>query len=146
MASSITAMWQVQPIRGDGQATRQYAEGDFDVRMKDYGRNDEMGELAASFNNMAETLQQTGAAAAEFIANISHELKTPYDHHRRLYGRYPDGTIPPENERQYLQIISDESRRLSRLVRRMLDVSQLCVMDPLKTAAILTSARVCAGC
>jgi signal transduction histidine kinase len=36
-----------------------------------------------------------------------------------------DGTIPPENERQYLQIISDESRRLSRLVRRMLDISQI---------------------
>lgn len=43
-----------------------------------------------------------------------------------------DGTIPPENERQYLQIISDESRRLSRMVRRMLDVSQLQVMDPLR--------------
>ena len=43
-----------------------------------------------------------------------------------------DGTIPPENERQYLQIIAEESRRLSRLVRRMLDVSQLQAMDPLK--------------
>ena len=43
-----------------------------------------------------------------------------------------DGTIAPENERQYLQIISDESRRLSRLVRRMLDVSQLQAIDPLK--------------
>ena len=43
-----------------------------------------------------------------------------------------DGTIPPENERQYLEIISAESRRLSRMVRRMLDVSQLQTMDPLR--------------
>ena len=135
MASSITAMRQVQPIREMVQATRQYAEGDFDVRMKDYGRNDEMGELAASFNNMAETLQQTERQRREFIANISHELKTPMTTIAGYTDGILDGTIPPENERQYLQIISDESRRLSRLVRRMLDVSQLQVMDPLKSGS-----------
>ena len=53
MASSVTAMRQVKPIREMVQATRRYAEGDFDIRMNDYGRNDEMGELAASFNNGA---------------------------------------------------------------------------------------------
>ena len=135
MASSITAMRQVQPIREMVQATRQYAEGDFDVRMKDYGRNDEMGELAASFNNMAESLQQTERQRREFIANISHELKTPMTTIAGYTDGILDGTIPPENERQYLQIISNESRRLSRLVRRMLDVSQLQVMDPLKNGS-----------
>ena len=132
LASSITAMRQVQPIREMVQATRQYAEGDFDVRMKDYGRKDEMGELAASFNNMAENLQQTERQRREFIANISHELKTPMTTIAGYTDGILDGTIPPENERQYLQIISNESRRLSRLVRRMLDVSQLQAMDPLK--------------
>ena len=135
MASSITAMRQVQPIREMVQATRQYAEGDFDVRMKDYGQRDEMGELAASFNNMAESLQQTERQRREFIANISHELKTPMTTIAGYTDGILDGTIPPENERQYLQIISDESRRLSRLVRRMLDVSQLQVMDPLKNGS-----------
>ena len=132
MASSIR---QVQPIREMVQATRQYAEGDFDVRMKDYGQRDEMGELAASFNNMAESLQQTERQRREFIANISHELKTPMTTIAGYTDGILDGTIPPENERQYLQIISDESRRLSRLVRRMLDVSQLQVMDPLKNGS-----------
>ena len=94
MASSITTMRQIKPIREMARATRQYAEGDFDIRMNDYGREDEIGELAASFNNMAESLQQTERQRREFIAN--------------------------------------ESRRLSRLVRRMLDVSQLQVMDPLR--------------
>ena len=132
MASSITTMRQIQPIREMARATRRYAEGDFDIRMNDYGRDDELGELAASFNNMAESLQQTERQRREFIANISHELKTPMTTIAGYTDGILDGTIPPENERQYLQIISDESRRLSRLVRRMLDVSQLQVMDPLR--------------
>ena len=135
MASSVTTMRQVQPIREMVQATRRYAEGDFDIRMYDYGRGDEIGELAASFNNMAESLQQTERQRREFIANISHELKTPMTTIAGYTDGILDGTIPPENERQYLQIISDESRRLSRLVRRMLDVSQLQAMDPLKTGS-----------
>ena len=133
MASSVTAMRQVQPIREMAQATRRYAEGDFDIRMKDYGRSDEIGELAASFNTMAESLQQTERQRREFIANISHELKTPMTTVAGYTDGILDGTIPPEKERQYLQIISNESRRLSRLVRRMLDVSQLQAMDPLKS-------------
>ena len=132
MASSVTAMRQIQPIREMVQATRQYAAGDFDIRVNDYGQVDEIGELAASFNNMAESLQQTERQRREFIANISHELKTPMTTIAGYTDGILDGTIPPENERQYLQIISDESRRLSRMVRRMLDVSQLQVMDPLR--------------
>nr|WP_326171743.1 ATP-binding protein [uncultured Oscillibacter sp.] len=132
MASSVTAMRQIQPIREMVQATRQYAAGDFDIRVNDYGQVNEIGELAASFNNMAESLQQTERQRQEFIANISHELKTPMTTIAGYTDGILDGTIPPENERQYLQIISDESRRLSRMVRRMLDVSQLQVMDPLR--------------
>ena len=135
MASSVTTLRQIQPIREMARATRQYAEGNFDVRMKDYGRSDEIGELAASFNNMAENLQQTERQRREFIANISHELKTPMTTIAGYTDGILDGTIPPENERQYLQIISDESRRLSRMVRRMLDVSQLQAIDPLKSGS-----------
>ena len=132
MATSVTTMRNIQPIREMAQATRQYAEGNFDIRMNDYGRNDEIGELAASFNNMAESLQQTERQRREFIANISHELKTPMTTIAGYTDGILDGTIPPEKERRYLQIISDESRRLSRMVRRMLDVSQLQAMDPLR--------------
>ena len=135
MASSITTMRQVQPIREMVQATRRYAEGDFDIRMNDYGRDDEIGELAASFNAMAESLQQTERQRREFIANISHELKTPMTTIAGYTDGILDGTSPPEREKQYLQIISDESRRLSRMVRRMLDVSQLQAIDPLKSGS-----------
>ena len=132
MASSITTMRQIQPIREMARATRRYAEGDFDIRMNDYGRDDELGELAASFNNMAESLQQTERQRREFIANISHELKTPMTTIAGYADGILDGVISPEEERQYLSIISAESRRLSRLVRRMLDVSQLQSMDLIK--------------
>ena len=132
MAASITAMRVVKPIREMVQATRRYAEGNFDIRMYDYGREDEIGELAASFNNMAESLQETERQRREFIANISHELKTPMTTIAGYTDGILDGTIPPESERRYLEIISAESRRLSRLVRRMLDVSQLQVMEPMK--------------
>ena len=132
MAASITAMRVVKPIREMAQATRRYAEGNFDIRMYDYGRADEIGELAASFNNMAESLQETERQRREFIANISHELKTPMTTIAGYTDGILDGTIPPEHERRYLEIISAESRRLSRLVRRMLDVSQLQSIEPLK--------------
>ena len=67
--------------------------------MNDYGREDEIGELAASFNNMAERLQQTERQRREFIANISHELKTPMTTIAGYTDGILDGTIPPENER-----------------------------------------------
>ena len=135
MVSSVTTMRQIRPIREMAQATRQYAEGNFAVRMYDYGREDEIGELAASFNNMAESLQQTERQRRELIANISHELKTPMTTIAGYTDGILDGTIPPENERKYLEIISRESRRLSRMVRRMLDVNQLQTMDPLRSGA-----------
>ena len=123
MASSITTMRQIQPIREMAKATRRYAEGDFDIRMNDYGRDDELGELAASFNNMAENLQQTERQRREFITNISHELKTPMTTIAGFAEGILDGTIPPEKEGEALNVVVSETRRLSRLVRRMLDLS-----------------------
>ena len=131
VASAWVSMRQSRPIREMAAATRAFAEGNFDTRMHDYGAG-EIGELAASFNNMAESLQQTERQRREFIANISHELKTPMTTIAGYTDGILDGTIPPENEKQYLRIIANESRRLSRLVRRMLDVSQLQAIDPLR--------------
>ena len=115
VASFVTSMRQIQPLTEMVKATRAYAGGDFDVRMQETGDCGEISELAASFNAMADSLQ----------ANVSHELKTPMTTIAGYTDGILDGTIPPEKERQYLQIISDESRRLSRLVRRMLDISQI---------------------
>jgi len=125
VASSITAMQQSKPIQEMASATRRFAQGNFDTRVHTYDREDEVGELAEAFNAMAESLQQTERQRQEFIANISHELKTPMTTITGYADGILDGTIPPEKANQYLVIISDESRRLSRLVRRMLEVSRL---------------------
>ena len=71
----------------------------------------------------------------EFTANVSHELKTPMTTIAGYTDGILDGTIPPEQEKEYLRIISDEARRLSRLVRRMLEVSQLQSRDLTRTKA-----------
>ena len=126
VASSLMSYRHIQPIREMVAATRAYAEGNFDVRMtEDASRGDEIGELARSFNMMADSLSETERQRRDFIANVSHELKTPMTTIAGYTDGILDGTIPPERERHYLQIISDESRRLSRLVRRMLDISQI---------------------
>ncbi len=131
VASAWVSMRQSRPIREMAEATRAFAEGNFDTRMHSYGAG-EIGELAASFNNMADSLQETERQRREFIANISHELKTPMTSIAGYTDGILDGTIPPEKEKEYLRIISDESRRLSRLVRRMLEVSQLQSRDILR--------------
>ena len=81
---------------------------------------------------LSERLSWLESQRHQFLRHISHELKTPMTTIAGYTDGILDGTIPPENEKQYLQIIANESRRLSRLVRRMLDVSQLQAMDPLR--------------
>mgnify|MGYP005809672835 CR=1 FL=1 len=125
VASSVTAMRQTKPIKEMAVAARRFAGGNFDIRVNTSGRDDEVGELAEAFNAMADSLQQTEQQRREFIANISHELKTPMTSISGYAEGILDGTIPHNQEEHYLHIISDESRRLSRLVRRMLEVSQL---------------------
>ena len=126
MASSITTMRQIKPIREMAAATRQYADGDFDVRMNDYGREDEIGELAASFNNMAESLQQTERQRREFIANISHELKTPITSILGFTELMTSGVVTdPIQKAQYLERIGEEGRRMSNLIDDILRLSSL---------------------
>ena len=132
VATATTTMQQTKPIRDMASASRKFAEGNFDARVMNTGREDEIGELIESFNAMADSLQKTEQQRREFIANISHELKTPMTTIAGYADGILDGVISPEEERQYLSIISDESRRLSRLVRRMLDVSQLQSLDLIK--------------
>ena len=83
------------------------------------------GAWQYSFNNMATSLQQTEELSRGFVANVSHELKTPMTSIRGFVDGMLDGTIPPEKHNQYLKIISEEVARLSRLVVRMLDAAKI---------------------
>ena len=123
--SSVTSLRQSKPIKEIAAAARQFGHGELDVRVDVGNRKDEVGELAEAFNAMADSLSKSEQRRSEFIANVSHELKTPMTTIAGFADGILDGTIPPEKEREYLQIISSETRRLSRLVRSMLDLSRL---------------------
>ena len=85
---------------------------------------EEIRELALAFNNMASSLEKSETQRREFVANISHELKTPMTTIAGFVDGILDGTIPAQQQDKYLQIVSEETKRLNRLVRNMLDISR----------------------
>ncbi|MEL4860004.1 HAMP domain-containing sensor histidine kinase [Pseudoflavonifractor phocaeensis] len=126
MASSVTSLRQTKPLKDMADAVRKFGRGEFDARVEGCeDRKDEVGELAEAFNVMADSLAKSEAQRSEFIANVSHELKTPMTTIAGFADGILDGTIPREKEAEALKTISSETRRLSRLVRRMLDLSKL---------------------
>ncbi len=123
---SITVQRLVDPLKGMCAFAHKFAHGEVDTRITEYvNRSDEIGELAAAFNAMADSLAQAEKKRSEFVANVSHELKTPMTTIAGFADGILDGTIPPGKERESLQVISSETRRLSRLVRRMLELSRM---------------------
>ena len=126
LTSSVTSLKQTKPLQEIAETARKFGHGEYDVRVTGYeDRKDEVGELAEAFNAMADSIAKSEERRSEFVANISHELKTPMTTIAGFSDGILDGTIPPERERAALQTISSETRRLSRLVRRMLDLSRL---------------------
>ena len=126
LAVSLFARQQSRPLRDLSKAAYAFGHGDLDARVRlsgDYSQ--EMEELALSFNNMASLLQKSEYQRQEFVANVSHELKTPMTTISGYVDGILDGTIPEHRQEYYLQIVSDETKRLSRLVRSMLDISRL---------------------
>ena len=114
----------VRPLREMAVAAKRFGDGDFSMRVP-VNSNDEIGELALAFNNMASSLSSGEYVRRNFIANVSHELKTPMTTIAGFIDGILDGTIPPEKESYYLRIVSQEVKRLSRLVRTMLDLSRI---------------------
>lgn len=114
----------VRPIKSMTVAARAFGKGDFSQRVK-VKNKDELGELAQSFNNMADSIEQSEKVRKNFIANVSHELKTPMTTISGFVDGMLDGTIKEDRYRYYLSIVSDEVKRLSRLVRSMLNLSKI---------------------
>ncbi len=114
----------VRPLREMAAATHRFAEGDFSYRITVRGK-DEVAQLATALNSMAVSLSSTENMSRSFVANISHELKTPMTTISGFIDGILDGTIPPDRQAHYLRIVSDEVRRLSRLVKSMLDLSRI---------------------
>lgn len=124
VALYIMTEHMVRPLREMAQATRKFAEGDFSYQIKVSGR-DETEELAHALNSMARSLSSVETMRRSFVANVSHELRTPMTTIAGFIDGILDGTIPAEKRDYYLKIVSDEIKRLSRLVKTMLSLSRI---------------------
>jgi signal transduction histidine kinase len=125
-AITLLARNQSTPLKDMANAANAFGHGQLDARVK-VAENAprEVQDLALAFNNMASSLQKSEYQRQEFVANVSHELKTPMTTISGYLDGMLDGTIPAENHPHYMELVSGETKRLSRLVRSMLDISRL---------------------
>ena len=119
MASAL-----VRPLSQMSKAAKSLARGDFSGRITHF-RKDEIGQLAQSFNQMTLSLEAGEKMRHGFVANVSHELKTPMTTISGFVDGMLDGTIPKSEHPKYLAIVGGEVKRLSRLVNTMLNLSKL---------------------
>ncbi|NYI06334.1 sensor histidine kinase [Allostreptomyces psammosilenae] len=111
-----------QPLRQMTEAARAMASGDYTRRVRPRSR-DEVGELAATFNRMAEDLQSVDQHRRELVANVSHELRTPVAALRAVLENVVDGVTRPDDAT--MQIALAQTERLGRLVTQLLDLSRV---------------------
>ncbi len=114
----------VAPLRTMSRAAKSFAAGKFDVRIPVTG-SDEIAELAQAFNNMLESLSALDEMQRSFVANVSHDLRTPMTTISGFIDGILSGAIPKEKQEYYLGVIATEVRRLSRLVNALLDISRM---------------------
>ena len=113
-----------RPLRQMNDAARVISGGDFEKRIVVNSR-DEVGQLAESFNHMAEGLQEQERIRRAFIANLSHDIRSPLTSMRGFLQAIDDGTVEPDKLHYYIGIVMDESDRLIKLANNILDVGLL---------------------
>jgi signal transduction histidine kinase len=114
----------IKPLEKINETAKSISKGEFDRRVN-INSNDEIGDLATSFNYMADSLKNLENMRKSFIANISHELRSPMTSINGFISGMIDGTIPQEKWNYYLNIVHDEIKRLIRLINDLLDLARL---------------------
>jgi len=120
----VISLRTTKPLSEIISAAKSYSRGRFDTKIE-YTGQDEVAELAAAINDMSVSLKHIDEVRNSFLGNVSHDLRTPMTTISGFVDGILDGTIPPENHEKYLNIISQEVKRLSRLVNTLLEVSRL---------------------
>ena len=120
----VTNQILIRPIDNINNVSKRLAKGEVEKRVV-VNCNNEIGELAESFNIMAECLEKSDTKRREFISNVSHELRSPITSIKGFIGGILDGVIPRDRENYYLKIVYDEVDRLARLVNDLLDMSAM---------------------
>ena len=127
-ASVLTRLLMRQltdPLQKVTDAAQRFGGGDLSVRVEGVEGDGEVADLARTFNQMAENIQSNDNSQGQFMGNIAHELRTPMTTIKGFIDGMLDGTIPPEETKHYLGIVSQETGRLARLVQNMLDITKL---------------------
>ncbi len=113
------------PLQKVTDAAQRFGGGDLSVRVEGVDGEGEVADLARTFNTMAENIQMNDNSRGQFMGNIAHELRTPMTTIKGFIDGILDGTIPPDMQNHYLQLVSEETGRLARLIQNMLDLSKL---------------------
>ncbi len=116
--SALNPIIKISAIAG------KYAKGDFSKRIS-IEDGSEFDDMAQALNNMANSIEQSETIRNSFVANVSHELRTPMTSIGGFVDGILDGTIPEEEHRKYLRIVSDETKRLTKLVYSMLNMAKI---------------------
>lgn len=114
----------IRPLKQMSSAAKSFGNGDFSTRIQ-VNSMDEIGQLATSLNDMADSLSASESIRRNFIANVSHELRTPMTTISGFVDGILDGTIAQDKQTHYLNIVSSEIKRLSRLVKSMIGLSKI---------------------
>jgi len=117
-----------RPLRQINDAAKVIADGDLEKRIPVHGK-DEVAELAKQFNKMAESLGDQEKKRNAFIANISHDIRSPLTSMKGFLIAINDGIIPPSEQPYYINIVLDESERLIKLANDILDLNRLQEME-----------------
>ena len=115
---------QLNPLREINSAVQEFSKGDL-TRRVNLNCGGELEALGESINRMAAELSRLEDSRRSFVANVSHELRSPLTCMRGYVQAMLDGTIAPEDRQRYLKIVMDETQRLTDLVRDLLDLSRL---------------------
>ncbi|MBQ8080731.1 MAG: HAMP domain-containing protein [Clostridia bacterium] len=114
----------VRPLTQMELSANAMAEGNFSIRAQELGSR-ETRSLARSFNGMAVQLEELETSRRDFVANVSHELRSPITSIQGYMQSMLDGTIRPEDQPRYMQVVLDETRRLSKLISSLLNLSRI---------------------
>lgn len=124
LAVSYITGCMTKPITDMNNIVRRFSKGEFDARVKIVSR-DEVGQLGQSFNVMADELDTLEHSRRSFVANVSHELRSPLTSMRGFLEAMQDGTIPQEEYGKYLGIVIDETKRMTAMVNDLLDLARI---------------------
>lgn len=113
----------MRPIRRINTVAESYSTGNFDVEM-DIKSRDEIGQLASTLSYMASELSKLDEYRKDFISNISHDFRSPLTSIKGYAEAIQDGTIPTEKQGKYLNIIVDETKRLTKLTSSLLELNK----------------------